>query len=157
MKTRKLCNEGKYVKFLDLKGDDILSFKADNGDDNYFRILKKIQEKHTDYDAYQCCEEKEEFNNFKKIYFAKYNYYGELQEGLFLEFDFENNKVIAGDRKYKVKTDTEFTYKIQKTQIKAIDGIQGFYNFIVKSMNVGDVFHNRAYGIIKKHLYRIEE
>lgn len=45
-------------------------------------------------------------------------------------FDFDNEKVLINGKSYKVKNDSKFTYKFQKTQIKAYNGVFGFYSFI---------------------------
>lgn len=45
-------------------------------------------------------------------------------------FDFDNKKVLINGKSYKIKNDYEFTYKFQKTQIKAYNGVFGFYYFI---------------------------
>lgn len=156
---KELCNKGFYMKVLTL-GEEILTFRADSEDDNSYRLLQEVQKINPKFCAYQCCEDGEERERkFSKIFYPHYNYYGDLKGGLLIEFDFKNNLLYAGEYKYKLKEDKlyEFTYKIQKTQIKAIDGLQGFYNFIVKSMHIGNVFNGSTYNLIKKKLYRIEE
>lgn len=45
-------------------------------------------------------------------------------------FDFDNEKVSINGKFYKIKNDSEFTYKFQKTQIKACNGVFGFYSFV---------------------------
>ena len=45
-------------------------------------------------------------------------------------FDFDNEKVLINGKSYKVKNDSKFTYKFQKTQIKAYNGVFGFYSFV---------------------------
>ena len=45
-------------------------------------------------------------------------------------FDFDNEKVLINGKSYKVKNDSKFTYKFQKTQIKAYNGVFGLYSFV---------------------------
>lgn len=65
------------------------------------------------------------------IQLTSYNIWGQkLKEGSIL-FDFDKEEIkTQGNRTFKVIKDFEFTYKIQKTQIKASGGINGLYEFI---------------------------
>lgn len=65
------------------------------------------------------------------IQLKSFNIWGQkINEGsIFL--DIENEKIVTQKgNEFKVVKDYEFTYKIQKTQIKATGGIEGLYEFI---------------------------
>jgi len=65
------------------------------------------------------------------IKLESYNIWGQkINEGI-IHFDFNKEIIFTQDGKeIKVIKDSEFTYKIQKTQIKAIGGIVGFIDFL---------------------------
>jgi len=67
----------------------------------------------------------------KTINLKSYNIWGQqINEGSIF-IDIENEMLITNNgKKFKVVKDYEFTYKIQKTQIKAIGGINGLHDFI---------------------------
>ncbi len=84
---------------------------------------------------------------------VKYTYYsgsGKPIDNIDILFDFNDNVIKIGDRKYKVKDNNEFTYKFQKTQVKAVDGIVGFRKFIEKAMDRDSVWHSFMFGTLKK-------
>jgi hypothetical protein len=67
----------------------------------------------------------------KTINLKSYNIWGQqINEGnVFI--DIENEMLITKNgKKFKVVKDYIFTYKIEKTQIKAIGGINGLHDFI---------------------------
>ena len=147
-----ICKDGKYTKFLKhtKEGRKIfLSFVAKNHEDNYFKVLEMIREKGTN--GHQCCEIKEENNNFENVFYIQYNIWGQPRKGKFLYFDFEKETVTTEEGKvYKIVNDYEYAYKIQKTQITAAGGIKGFYKFIVECMHVDSPFNTSIFGVIEK-------
>jgi hypothetical protein len=146
-----ISRNGNYTKFNIHSKNIYLAYVAKNKDDNYFNVMKLLQKKDHKISSFQVCEKLEEKNNFKNIFYIFYNIYGKPVKYIFIYFDFENNIVITENgKKYKILKDFEYTYKIQKTQIKAINGIKGFYNHIVESMNVNSAFNSSTYNIIDK-------
>jgi hypothetical protein len=80
----------------------------------------------------------------KTINLKSYNIWGQqINEGnIFI--DIENEMLITKNgKKFKVVKDYEFTYKIQKTQIKASGGINGLHDFI-NEINTQDSPFNPA-------------
>jgi len=74
-----------------------------------------------------------------------FNVYHPDHEYVVEKFPGRNMLCIQRDgvkRFIKVKEDenNEFIYKIQKTQIKAIDGVDGLYKFMEENRNVSDLF-----------------
>lgn len=60
-----------------------------------------------------------------------YNIWGKVIESGKIHFDFENETVTTQSNKtFKIINDHEFTYKFQKTQIRACGGINGLYEFV---------------------------
>ena len=62
---------------------------------------------------------------------------------------FPNQKLLCVQRDgikrfVKVKEDYEFTYCIQKTQIKANGGVEGLYKFMSENKNLQDLFWCRV-------------
>lgn len=152
MKT--LSKEGfytKYHRYTPEGKETFLAFTAKNEEDNYFKILELIREKKKGTDGHQNCEEKEETKNFENVFFIFYNLWGQPRQGKFLYFDFEKETVTTEEGKiYKVLKDYEYTYRIQKTQIRAINGINGFYKFIVECMHIDSPFNASIFGVIEK-------
>lgn len=143
--------QGFYTKFSETGKEPFLAYTAKNKDDNYFKILTLLRQKNPKINSFQVCEKNEEKNNFKKLFYVFYNLYGQPVKSLFIYFDFENNIVTTeSGKKYKVLNDYKYTYKIQKTQIKAINGINGFYNHILESMHVDSAFNSSTYYMIEK-------
>lgn len=81
----------------------------------------------------------------KNIKLKSYNIWGkQINEGD-IYIDIENEILITNNgKKFKVIKDYEFTYKIQKTQIKAIGGINGLHDFI-NEINTKDSPYNPAF------------
>ena len=53
-----------------------------------------------------------------------------------LEFNYKNNTITLNDQKTKkVEEDSEYTFKVLKTKIKAINGTKGLYTFINNCIN----------------------
>ena len=147
------CKDGRYTKFFQYKDgvNTFLSFAAKNHEDNYFKVMQMIREKEKNTNGFQVCEIKEENNNFENVFYIHYNIWGQPIQGKFLYFDFEKETVTTEEGKiYKVVNDYEYTYRIQKTQIKAIGGIKGFYNFIIECMHVDSPFNTSIFGVIEK-------
>lgn len=67
----------------------------------------------------------------KTLKLQSFNIFGQKRKEGFVQFDFENNTFITNSGKqFNVVDDYEFTYKIQKSQIKASGGIYGFFSFM---------------------------
>lgn len=65
------------------------------------------------------------------IKLTAYNIHGQTLRSGEIHFNFEKQEVKTPRNKiFKVVNDYEFTYKIQKEQIKAVGGIRGLYDFI---------------------------
>lgn len=142
--------DGFYTKFNEIGKEPFLSYVAKNKYDNYFKILTLLKQKNPKINSFQVCEKDEEKNNFKKLFYIFYNLYGQPVKSVFIYFDFENNLVLTEkEKKYKVLNSNEYTYKVQKTQIKAINGIKGFYSHILKSMHVDSPFNASTYHILE--------
>ena len=146
------CKEGNYTKYSNLKGNVMLTFIPKNEDDNYTKVLNMIKQINPRFCAFQCCRNDEKLDKFKTLYYVKYSAYGKILNypPIVIKFDFENNKILVNNKSYKIKKDYTYTYKIQKTQIKAVDGIEGFYKFIIQSMNCNDIFHSSVYESFNK-------
>ena len=80
----------------------------------------------------------------KNIKLKSYNIWGQqINEGD-IYIDIENEILITNNgKKFKVIKDYEFTYKIQKTQIKASGGINGLHDFI-NEISTKDIPYNPA-------------
>ena len=67
----------------------------------------------------------------EKIELVACNIHGQALEKGFITFDFDNNKVITQSGKiFNIVPDNIWTYKFQKTEIRASGGINGLYQFI---------------------------
>ena len=139
-----MTKKGLYAKVFDIRQDDAILIylkKHDEGKDNRHYIMNDIIKsyaKYNNYNGFQPCEEKEEKNNFKIICYIVYSFSGEILKHIFVYFDFDNSIITVNNNKYKVKDDFDYVYKVQKTQIKAIKGIEGLYNHIVETMNIDE-------------------
>lgn len=49
------------------------------------------------------------------------------------EISYTDTHIVVNGHKMKVKEDYVYTYKLQKTQIRAIDGAEGLFNFLTES------------------------
>lgn len=140
-----------YTKFYETKKNPFLAFTASNKDDNQFKILTSLRRKNPKINSFQVCEENEQKNNFKNIFYIFYNIHKQPVKSTFIYFDFKNSSVITeSGKKYKVIDDPEYTYKIQKTQIKSINGINGFYKYVLEAMNSDSAFNWSTYDLITK-------
>lgn len=75
-----------------------------------------------------------------------YNFEGKIIRSGKIEIDYKNSLVkFPSGKIYKVVEDYEYTYKIQKTQIKARNGIKGFVDFL-HEINKFDSPFNRSVG-----------
>lgn len=146
-----ISRKGNYTKFINFKDNNILTFIANNEHDNNHIIMKLLQQRYSDYTAFQACEDKEEYSNHKTLFYIRYNTYGDPMEYKYIHFDFDNDKIITDQgRTYKIKTDYNYAYKVQKTQIKADRGIHGLYNVIVEAMHVNSPLNSAIYSMIEK-------
>lgn len=84
------------------------------------------------------------------IQFNKFNYSGDIKGTKELTFDFKNNTFTIGNKTFKVEQNSEFTFKILKTKIKAIDGIEGFYNFVSRCNDTKSPFNGSFYNMLDK-------
>lgn len=55
---------------------------------------------------------------------------GETKTDYHYSVNADNDRISINGKEYKVVSDYEFTIKIQKTQIKAINGAAGLMNFL---------------------------
>lgn len=83
-----------------------------------------------------------------------YNWYN--MDGQVIEsasYEFNGNELTLQYkgviRTWKVVECSEFTYKIQKSQIKAIDGIEGLKSFIEKANKPDATFNSMFFRAIK--------
>lgn len=142
---------GSYTKYSNFNNPTIITFVAKNDNDNFHKVLEMIREQNKDYNCFQTCEHEEEKENFNTIFYVNYNIWGEPLKGIYIHFDFDNNKVITEKGKsYKVKECNEYVYKIQKTQIKAIDGIAGLYKHIIESMHINSPMDSYTFSVLEK-------
>jgi hypothetical protein len=140
-----------YTKFYEKKENPFLSFSANTKEDNHFKILNLLRGKNSKINSFQVCEENEQKNNFKNIFYISYNLRKQPVKSTFIYFDFKNSLVISeSGKKYKVIDNYDYVYKIQKTQIKAINGINGFYKHILESMNSDSAFNWSTYDVINQ-------
>ena len=148
MKT--VCKQGNYTKFLNYGSSTILSYVAKNENDNYHKVLTDCRGYNKDINGFQCCESEEEFNNFNKVLFVHYNVYGEPLNNLLINFDFNNNTITFNNGKsYKVKECNDYVYKIQKTQIKANEGVKGLYKHIIKTLDIESPLHGYTFNMLE--------
>lgn len=49
------------------------------------------------------------------------------------EVSYTDTHIIVNGHKMKVKEDNECVYKVQKTQIRAMDGAEGLFNFLAET------------------------
>lgn len=146
-----MTKEGKYTKF---KGENntVLAFVAKSEKDNYHAIMEIVKNGiNADINRFQCCETQEEQNNFENVLYVLYDSYGTMKKDVLLQFDFDNETMtIKGEKPLKIIEDKGYTYKFQKSQIKAKNGIQGFYNFIIECINDDSAFHSELFHLINK-------
>lgn len=160
---------GKYVKHFNTGKDFILSFDADCEDrDNYYEAGKLCNT-----NGFQCIERNKESKFFEfeytdngyvhdikkyfnTILYSFYNIYGQRVKSVIVKFDFDNSTITVNDRTIIVEEDNEYTYKVLKTKVKAINGIKGLYKHILESMYVDSVFNCATWNVLAK-IGNIEE
>lgn len=80
-----------------------------------------------------------------------YNIDGQVIESA--NYEFNGNRLTLEykgiSRTWKVVECNEFTYKVQKTQIKAIDGVEGLKRFIEKANKPDATFNTMFFRAIK--------
>lgn len=163
---------GNYVKmFNGVDGDSTIVTFCGNAEDNRYKTRQLLKNQNIEVNGDQtiCSDEtldkfleisfyhndnsniKKVHKHFNKLFYNFYNVWGQqVKEGILIQFDFENSKVKIGNKEYKVDRDREFTYKFLKTKIKAIDGIEGFYEFVLESMHSDSPFNGSFYGVLEK-------
>ena len=165
-----IIRNGNYFKFTDARKDiTVIAFCPEVEFDSNFRSMKAIQEYTNNINicGMQKVEDRKELkgfyemelkNNsyvdiekyFNNVFYSFYNIYGQIVKSIMIEFNFNNNTVAIGNKIYKVEACSEFTFKILKTKIKAIDGIHGFYKFIIEAMHVGSPFNSSVYSLLER-------
>lgn len=153
--------KGTYTKHFNIGEDAILSFDATcETKDNHF-IAGKI----CNTNGFQCVENRKESKffefeytdngfihdiqkRFNTVLYSFYNIYGQRVKNLMVHFDFDNSTITVNGRTLKVEADREYTYKVLKTKVKAINGIEGLYKHILEAMHVDSVFNTSTYNVL---------
>lgn len=127
-----------YTKNYEIKQNEGFIYNSDID----FSIIKKA----TGLSSFQRCEDKEQRSiKIKNVLYMFRNKY------LILSFDFEKSNFKIGNQEFKVIENREFTYrKYSKNKIGAINGIEGFYSFIIDCINPDDVFNYHVLGLLSK-------
>lgn len=86
----------------------------------------------------------------KTLTYNLYNFDGISIDTIEVYFDFEKSTFTVGNKTYKVEHNSEFTFKVLKTKIKAIDGIDGFYKFVEKSNTIKSPFNCTFFNALKR-------
>lgn len=96
--------------------------------ENDFFHIKEV----TGAPKFQPCEPEEEKTIFTNLFYILRS-----KKNIFIHFDFENEKItIDGKKQYKIIENYEFTFKKTRgNNLLAINGIKGFYKFVLESMN----------------------
>lgn len=160
---------GCYTKHFNTGKDEILSFDANcETRDNHYIAGKlcnttgfQVIEERKDTKFYEFTYNDSDFvkdieKYFNTFLYSFYNIHGQRVKNLMVHFDFENSTITVNNRTLKVETDREFTYKVLKTKIKAINGIKGLYKHILESMHSNSVFNCSTYNVLCK-IGNIEE
>lgn len=166
-----IIRNGNYFKFTDARKDiTVLAFCPQVEFDSTFRSMTAIQEftNNNNICGMQKTEDRKELkgfyemsisdNNmhvriekyFNNVFYSWYNISGQIIKSIIVQFDFDNNTVAIGNKTYKIEACSEFTFKILKTKIKAIDGIHGFYKFIIEAMHVDSPFNTTTYSLLER-------
>ena len=161
--------KGYYTKHFNIGEDAILSFDANcKTKDNHFEAGKlcnttgfqvvEDRKNHPDYDF--SYNDNAFVKDIQKYYntllYSFYNIYGERVKSMLVSFDFDNSTITVNGRTLKVEADREYTYKVLKTKVKAIDGIKGLYKHILEAMHVESVCNTMTWHILCK-IGNIEE
>ena len=152
---------GYYTKHFNTNEDPILTYDANcDSRDNHFEAGKLCKT-----NGFQVIETSKDSKNFEfeytdngfihdiqryfnRLLYSFYNIYGQRVKSLLVQFDFDNSTITVNGRTLKVESDREYTYKILKIKVKAINGIEGLYKHILESMHVDSVFNCSTYSIL---------
>ena len=162
--------KGYYTKHFNIGEDAILSFDANcKTKDNHFEAGKlcnttgfQVVEDRKDHPDYDFTYNDNAFvKDIQKYYntllYSFYNIYGERVKSMLVNFDFDNSTITVNGRTLKVEADREYTYKVLKTKVKAIDGIKGLYKHILEAMHVESVCNTMTWHILCKIGNIVEE
>lgn len=99
---------------------------------------------------FQACEPEEEKEIKTNLFYIIGN--ETIKKAIYIKFDFENSTFEVNNIIYNVVNNYEFTFKKTRgNNILAINGIFGFYNFILSSMNIEkSAFSSYTYGVLEK-------
>ena len=141
--------DGKYFQMLN-SGDHkrpALVFVPDVK----YNLIREIKKEYN-YTGFAACEAGEEKKRFDVLLYRFFNVYGDTVKkySCLIYFDFANSTITANNKTLKVIEDHGYTYKIQKTQIKAARGISGLYSFIVDAMNIESPFNSDLSSFLEK-------
>lgn len=152
---------GYYTKHFTPEKDVILSFDAIcDTFDNHHEANKlcgatsfQVIEERKDTKFYEFTYNDSSFvkdieKYFNTLLYSFYNIYGQRVNNLIVHFDFENSVITVNDRTLKVVEDREFTYKVLKTKIKAINGIKGLYKHILGAMHIDSALNSSTYKVL---------
>ena len=126
-----------YIKCSTEKQNFLTWYEGD------FYHIKEI----TGATKFQPCEPEEEKNIFTNLFYILRS-----KKNIFIHFDFENEKItIDGKKQYKIIENYEFTFKKTRgNNILAINGIKGFYKFVLESMNMNkSAFASYTFGVLE--------
>ena len=155
--------KGTYTKHFNNGKDTILSFDAKcKTKDNHYEAGKlcntkgfQVVEDRKDHPDYDFTYNDNAFvKDIQKYYntllYSFYNIYGERVKSMLVSFDFDNSTITVNGRTLKVVEDSDFVYKVLKTKIKAIDGIEGLYKHILEAMHVESVCNTMTWHVLCK-------
>ena len=153
--------KGYYTKHFNIGEDAILSFDANcKTKDNHYEAGKlcnttgfQVVEDRKDSKFFEFEYTDNGFihdiqKHFNTVLYSFYNIYGERVKSMLVNFDFDNSTITVNGRTLKVEADREYTYKVLKTKIRAIDGIKGLYKHILEAMHVDSVFNTSTYNVL---------
>lgn len=152
-----------YTKHFNVGEDSILSFDANcETKDNHFEAGKlcdttsfQVVEHNKDskFFEFECTDYgfiHDIHKYFNTVLYSFYNIYGQRVKSMLVIFDFENSTITVNGNTLKVVDDREFTYKVLKTKVKAINGIKGLYKHILESMHVDSAFNCATWSVLAK-------
>ena len=152
---------GYYTKHFNSGADVILSFDAVcQTKDNHFESGKlcntngfQVINEQKDSKFYEFSYNDSQFvkdvqKYFNTLLYSFYNIYGQRVKNLMVHFDFNNSTITVNGRTLKVESDGEYIYKVLKTKVKAINGIEGLYKHILEAMHVNSVFNTSTYNVL---------
>lgn len=172
-KNGELSKDGNYIKLLDNSNNTAIGFGAKYGDscDKYYALLTSARiNMSSNINGYQVLDDRQLsfYNNKDEInflmeakkeitlYYSYFNIYGKIIDTLILNFNFEDNTLTLKkenkDKIFKIEESEDYTYKILKSKIKAIQGVKGLFKFIYKSMHVDSPFNGTLFNALIKTL-----